>query len=197
MKKSIKLLVLVLTLVLVCGVFAVSAFAASADGVGYDYANHTTATGETLFSYMDFEATTFVSDKAENYTTSNGNDVNSGTNVTSNNGKGFGLYFANRSGWAWIDSVAQEDNKFLVIWNDKTTLKRAGAGAYFSMSTYATTPGNGADAEKKPESMMYNYQAMVIDYDIKFGEGTVPTGTGFQLHTRRFRADQSRGHRQP
>ena len=189
MKKSIKLLVLVLTLVLVCGVFAVSAFAASADGVGYDYANHTTATGETLFSWMDFEATTFVSDKASVFTESNGNFVNSGTNVTSNNGKGFGLYFANRSGEAWIDSVKQEENKFLVIWNDKTTLVRTGQGAYFSMSTYATTPANGADAEKKPESMMYNYQAMVIDYDIKFGEGTVPTGTGFQLHTRRYKAD--------
>ena len=188
MKKSVKLLVLLLAMVLLCCVFAVSAFA----GVGYDYAKHEAATGEILFSYMDFEQTTFVSDKATNFTQSGTSYVNSGSSVKSNNGKNWQLHFANRSGEAWVDSVKQEDNKFLVIWNDKTTLARTGQGAYISAMAYSGTPGDGAGADKNPQNMMYSYQAMVIDYDIKFGEGTVPSGTGINMQLRRYKANGGR-----
>ena len=186
MKKSIKILALILTLALVCGALVIGTFAA-AGTVGYDYANRETVTGETTFLYMDYEQLAVQSFGLATELDTQGDQ----TKITANSGQNAGLYYAGRQGECSIVSAAKGDaNKYLKVDMTAESLAAADQGPYQTFSL--GTPTTGANAVSGNYVSLGKLNFLVLEYDIYFPDGIPDGDPRFAFEFRSFDASGAR-----
>ena len=183
MKKSIKILALILTLALVCGVFVIGAFAAE----GYDYETRETVTGETIGTYWDFEKVT-----PTNYGSAAELQSDSATTaysaLKSNNNRSTNVVYGGRQGIAEVETSEYEDNNYFKFTQASDAVFKANQGPYIAVN-YADSAGNPAgltDAKK-----LSNIKYTVVDLDWA-QKGDVGGNFGVDFHLREYRADGGR-----
>ena len=170
MKKSIKILALILTLALVCGVFVIGAFAAEGEaeapkyyaGSGYSYGERETVKGETVMFYINYDHRA-----AENFGSAK-DLANEGSHYTlkSNDGKSAALVYGQRQGVAAIRKSQYENNLYLEYVQDPASVYAANKGPYqqvalFGMPSFDDVKSGAADAYKAT-----SYKYYVLDFDM-------------------------------
>ena len=184
MKKSIKILALILTLALVCGVFVIGAFATDGEAVhvGYDYGARETVTGEDIITWMDFEE---ISTAVYGPATDGGTDPSYNTN----NGGSSGLAYKGRQGEASIVAATKgAANKYLQIDMTQDSLHTAGQGPFatYHLQESADTATNAATRWNVNDA-----QYIVIDADVYFPT-TLSGSPNFNVQFRTYDSDGKR-----
>ncbi len=186
MKKSIKILALILTLALVCGAFVIGAFAADDEKVhvGYDYSERVAVTGENLITYMDFEELAVKGYGPANQ--QGGQDIE----FKSNNGVAAGLYYMGRQGEASIVSAIKgAENKYLQIDMNADSLAAANKGPY---ATYHLQSAAGTAKEAEGRWGVMDSQYIVLDADVYFPSATLSNSPNFNIQFRVYNKDGNR-----
>ncbi len=187
MKKSIKILALILTLALVCGVFIIGAFAAEETQIGYDYANRETVTGESVITWMDYEQGGFPAlGSAANFTSTSGPE----TQIRGGNNKMCAFFYAQRMGDVSIASATKgAENHYLQIDMTKESEYKANSGPYADFDWNGLSSATSAFANEKPLSQ---FKYVTFDLDVYFPK-TLSGNPSVSFHTRAFDKNGGRG----
>ena len=168
MKKSTKILAILLAFVLVVGTLSIGALAAS--GIGHDYSQDAASPveGEAIRSYIDFEKL-----DVKEYDAGGSITVNPGTFKTNNN-QSAGFYYKGKAGKPSIVAATKGTaNQYLKL--DMGTSTGTASGGYMSIGMNNGV-NKAADLEGKT---LADIKYHVLDFDFYAPGGKFPSGTGY------------------